>query len=283
MKAKIFSSRVRLFRTAMILLICLMLLLFLLSAPKFEDGFESGFSAWNTAGTSPPITVEDRAHHGRYSARFSSNGGQDNRSYCFRRLSPTSLGLYARGYFYVNESGLDNEGNHSALIMFRAGDDRAPLAYAGWRNADGVERWYLALMNGSERDYIVTISDMAPSLLRWYSVELHWRQDPVNCVAELWVDDVMACSVDGKLASGYEAADTVRFGLAEIVASGRTVLYLDCAAINGSKIGTEPSQRWSFLAVGVISAGIFVATFLASRRRVRTEVSMSQDGETVIY
>ena len=284
MKAKIFSSRLRLFRTALIMLICLMLLLFLLSAPKFEDGFESGLSLWGTGGTIRPITVETQAHHGRYSVSFSSSGGQDSRSYINHTLSPT-LDLYARGYFYISESGLVNQGDRSSLIMFRAGagENSTPLAYTGWRNADGVVKWYLTLMNGSASalNYSVTVSDLAPSTNRWYSVELHWREGPG--MAEVWVDDVMACSVNGKLASGYGGVDTIRFGLGEIAASGPTILYLDCAAINSSRIGMEPSQRWWLLAVGAISAGVFLATFLASRRRTRTGASMSQDEETVIY
>ena len=293
---KIFSSRIGLFRGTLILLFCLSLLLFIFSAPKvnhsfdFEDGFESRFSFWD--GISPPLKEEgspltpgNQIHHGMYSASFSSDPTQNNRSYVYHRVEPASTNLYARGYFYISKSGLTYNGSHSALITFRAGNDT--VAYAGWRNDSGPLKWYLTIWNGSGHEVIP--SSFSASTSKWYSVELHWREGLTSSMVEMWVEGHFACSSGERYTSGSGGVDTVRIGLCETATGGPTIVYTDCVVLNESGIGLETDEsgisesRIWFLVIGTVSAGIFVATFLANRRRARTGVSMSQDGETVIY
>jgi hypothetical protein len=288
---KIFSSRARLFRAATILLICIALLLYVLSAPKFEDGFESDFGLWDDVSPQPkapgsPSIVQDPHHHGGHSARFNSTLSQDHRSYLSHRVAPESINLYARGYFYVSASNLDDYGNRSVLIAFRAGNDSIPdllpVAYTGWRNVNGSVRWYLSIMNGSG-GYEVILSNMEPVLSRWYSVELHWREGDVG---EMWVDDVLACSSEGTHTSQYGSVDWVRFGLAETVTGGPTIVYVDCVAISGSRIWSEAifaSPRNWYLVIGTVSACMLVAEFLVGKWRVRSWTNTSRDEETVVY
>ena len=283
---KVFSSRTRLFRGTTILLISIVLLLFVLSAPKFEDGFESGsFSLWDKMspanGLGAPSIVEHQTHHGRYGAGFSSNPVTNNLSYVDHSVG-SSTDLYARGYFSISESNLKNDENRFVLITFRARNDSLPVAYVGWRNYSGPVKWYLFIMNAAG-GYNLSRSNLEPLIGRWYSVELHWRE---GLVAELWVDDLLACSSVEKPTSGSGGVDAVRIGLGEPVTGGSTVVYVDCVAISGSRIWSETpfaSPRTWFLLVGIASAGILVGTFVVDKWSSRFRTNISRDEETVVY
>ncbi len=203
------------------------------------DGFESGsFSAWTGTSVSAGETasvVSTLSHHGGYSARFAANGGTTYEyTYCYRTVSALSE-VYARGYFYVSQSGIAAAGNRFYLIQLKSGT--GTVAWAGWRQISSGLRWELIIRNGA--GYVSAFSSVSPSLNGWYCVELHWKKDNANGVGELFVDGVLVCSLTGKDTSAYGDVTAVRFGLPELQSCGPTTVNCDCCTISKSYIGIE--------------------------------------------
>ena len=73
------------------------------------------------------VVVNTLNHGGSYSAGFTSNGnGGLEAAYSYKTMSPQSE-LYARGYFYVSQSGISGDGSRFYFIRFKAGAKRARL------------------------------------------------------------------------------------------------------------------------------------------------------------
>jgi hypothetical protein len=216
-----------------------------LSPLTFRDGFEStSFSKWSgTSGTA--VTSTTQKHHGTYSAKFTTNGGGGyEQSFGYSLIDP-SPDLYARGYFYVSQSGITSNGDRAYFILFRASGNN--LAYAGWRMSGGAAKWWMTLRQGTS---IVEVesSAMNPSTDRWYCVELHWVKDPLNGYAEMWVDGYPVCSSSGGNTSTVGGVTQVRFGLGEAKA-GSTIVYCDCAIVSSTYIGPEAGGIASSLSI----------------------------------
>ena len=216
-----------------------------------DDGFESGtFNAWSgthtTTGETASISSE-RAHHGTYSAQFTSNGG-GGYEYAYCNESLTSSELYARGYFYVSQSGIVDDNDRVFFIVFRAGTNG--LAYAGWKRTGDTTRWCLTMRDGT--NYIDAFSSNAPSTAQWYSVELFWREDPIYGVAELWVNGYMVCSSFGKDTTVYGDVSTVQVGIAEIYNCASSTVYSDCVRISNSPVEEESGASIYILSDGSI-------------------------------
>jgi hypothetical protein len=209
----------------------------------FEDSYESGgFTTWSgtslTTGASAAITGSP-THHGLHSADFGTNGGLGfEHSYSYETIAPSS-DLYARGYFYVSQSGIVADDDHSYFILFKAGNNN--VAYVGWRKSAGTVKWSMTLRNGAGYVDLYSSSE-SPSTGRWYSVELHWVKDPSNGYAQLWVDGLLACSSTSGDTTAYGDATQVQFGLAK-AKGGSTTAYCDCAAINSSSLGPEGGRK----------------------------------------
>ena len=207
----------------------------------FADGFESGsFSTWTgrsvTSGETASV-VNTMAHHGTYSAKFSSNGNLGTeRAYSYKTIT-SSAELYARGYFRIASSGISANDNRFYFIIFKAGG--ASVAFAGWRMTGGVAKWTLLIRHGTS--WVSVYSTNSPLLNQWYCAELHWKKDAVAGLGELWVDGALACSISGRNTAYYGDANRLDFGLAEIVNCGATTVYGDCANISSSYRGPEPS------------------------------------------
>ena len=104
----------------------------------------------------------------RYSARFTSNGGQGTEySYCYRTIA-SSAQLNATGYFYVSKSGLTQKTGNINLITLNAGSTNASTA--GLAKTAGTLRWSLTVRNGSET--IVAYSTQTPVLNQWFTNEI---------------------------------------------------------------------------------------------------------------
>jgi hypothetical protein len=206
----------------------------------FADGFESGsFSSWTdnvtTAGETASV-VSALPHHGIYGAYFSSNGnGTAESAYCYKTISPLSE-AYARGYFYVSQSGINVTDSRFYLIVLRAGSTK--VAFAGWRQTGGVVKWTLSILDGTGG--VIVYSASSPVLNRWYCVELHWKGDSTNGLGELWVDGVLVCSASGKNTAYYGNVSRVDFGLAELRACNSTSVYGDCFKVSKLYNGPEP-------------------------------------------
>ena len=205
----------------------------------FGDGFESAsFKAWtgtsSTTGETKTV-VTSPTHHGSYSAQFTSNGGGGTENaFSYETISPTGE-VYARDYVYVSQSGIVDNNDRFQAIMLRTGI--TSIAYAGWRQTVGAVKWSLTIRNGAS--LVTAYSATLPELNRWYCVELHWMNDPVDGLGELWVDGVKVCSVAGKDTSAYGDATSVRFGLVEVVGCGPMSVYVDCVKISDYYIGQD--------------------------------------------
>lgn len=206
----------------------------------FSDGFESGsFTSWSgrSLSTGETATATNTfSHHGLYSAKYTSNGsGGIEYAYCYKNISSSEL--YGRGYFYVSQSGIVDESDRFFFLVFKAGTSN--VAYAGWRKIGGVVKWVLTIRHGT--GYVDVYSAASPSTNRWYCVELHWKQNTVNGMGELYVNGVRVCSITGRNTAAYGDVNQVRFGLPEIYRCAATTAYSDCAKIAFAYIGPEPS------------------------------------------
>lgn len=208
----------------------------------FEDSFESGnFNAWSGSTRSSGETtsvVNTRAYRGVYSARFTSNGtGGGEYAYCYRTVA-SSTEVYARGYFYVSQSGIVENDDRFHLIVLMAGSNG--VAFAGWRKTGGAVKWTLMIRDGTAATWPTVYSSTTPLLNRWYCVELHWKKDVASGFGELWVDGVRICSIADKNTAAYGSVSQVRFGLAALSYCASTTVYCDCAKISKAYIGLEP-------------------------------------------
>lgn len=205
----------------------------------FADGFESGsFAAWSgtskTSGETASV-VSTLAHHGVKSAKFASNGSTAYESvYSYKTISALS-DIYARGYFYVSQSGITNNDNRFYMMQFRS--SLGTVAWAGWRQTSSGLRWELMIINGAS--YVSAYSSSSPSLNSWYSVELHWKKGATTGLAALYIDGVLVSSLSGKDTSAYGDVNAVRFGLPEIQNCRSTTVFFDCSAIDVAYMNPE--------------------------------------------
>lgn len=212
-------------------------------AGLFADGLESGsFSAWSSAV--PTITSGETAtvntvfpYTGIYGAAFSSSGSVGYEVACiYESLLPSESELYVQGYFRVAQSGIVQNDDRFYFIRFRSGSN--DLAYAGWRMVGGVLRWSLLMRNGN--GWVSAVSTGIPSAGQWYSVELHWRSDPVNGGGELYVNGAVVCSISGVNTATLGNVNVVRFGLADVYNCDATLVYADSCVMSTTYIGTGP-------------------------------------------
>jgi len=201
---------------------------------QFRDGFESGnFSAWTGTYVTPGETatvVGTLPYQGNYSAKFTSNGtGGFEAAYSYESV-PTSLKLYAGGYFYVSQSGIADNDDHFYFIKFSSGTNG--VAYAGWRRTGGVDRWDLVVRDA--HGWAIVDSNSSLSLNKWYRLELYWVEGATNGHGELYVNGALACSIRDENTTAFGGIDQVRFGLPEIYSSGPTTVYADFCRILGA-------------------------------------------------
>jgi len=205
----------------------------------FADGFESGsFSKWTGRSLSSGETasvVNTRSHHGIYSAKFTSSGSGGNEYAFSYKTIASSTELYARGYFYVSQSGIVQNDDRFYFIAFRAGSNN--VAYAGWRKINGVVKWTLLIKSGTSS--IVSYSTSSPALYRWYRVELHWTMSTSAGRGDLWVNGVKVASLSGRNTAALGSVNSVRFGLPLIANCGATRAYADCLVLSKNYIGSD--------------------------------------------
>jgi hypothetical protein len=226
--------------------------------PVFMDGCESGsFNAWTgkypstqqsswvTGQFSEVVSITTRVHHGAYSGKFyDQHGDYGSRAYSYRTIAPAPE-VYARAYIFVASTGLENRSDRDAFIIMRAGSTN--VAYAGWR----MERWggvseisWYVIVRDSDIGYLVETSRNilpAPVLGKWYCLELRYRKGTTDSLVDVYVDDLLACSMRNRNTSVFGDVDTVRFGLAEHMSYGTPRVYVDCCAISYLRVGPEPT------------------------------------------
>jgi hypothetical protein len=214
----------------------------------FEDGFESsGFDSWSgthvTEGDTASIASE-RFHHGAHSALFATGGvGGYESAYSYSTVASASQ-LYARGYFYVSQSGIAADDDRSYFIVFRSSTEN--VAYASWRKSAGAVRWCLTIRDGTS--YVDLYSPPGVETGRWYSLELHWKEGSSKGFAEILVDGAVVCNSEDINTAAFGDVHRVLFGLAEVKA-GATTVYLDCTEVSLEYIGPEPGKKVSSLSI----------------------------------
>lgn len=211
----------------------------------FQDGFESGgFDAWT--GTNDPAYASpdysmlvppapELANHGTYFATVDTELSGGTALYCYESL--TASELYVRGYFRSSMGSITHDGDRFFFITFRASGGNN-LAYAGWRNENGVVKWILTLRDGT--GYVDVYSSNSPQEGVYTSVELHWKRGTNSGGADLWVDGVNLCSSWGRNTDSYGDIQSVRVGLAEGYNSEGAGASFDCIVFSTSYNGPEP-------------------------------------------
>ncbi|MDQ1281278.1 MAG: hypothetical protein QG670_2543 [Thermoproteota archaeon] len=195
----------------------------------FEDGFESGsFSAWSgtsvTSGETKSITTTIVQSNTRSAMFTSNNGGGYEKAYAYKTVSASSE-FHAKGYFYVSKSGIIDVDDRFFFLIFSSGSNN--LAYAGIRQTTSGTRWCLTTRQGT--GYVDILSSSAPASIigQWYYVELHWKKDSVNGLAEMYVDGTRVCVSTATNTAAYGDATQLKAGIAETYGCGSTTVYAD--------------------------------------------------------
>jgi len=127
------------------------------------------------------------------------------------------------------------------------------IAYAGWRQTNGVVKWNLMIRSGT--GYVTAYSAESPSLNTWYSMEVHWKRDSVNGFGELYVNGVLVVSITNTNTASYSGVTTVRIGLPEIYGCASTAAYVDNCVVATTYIGPNLSlsqQTFQTVAIGIV-------------------------------
>jgi len=211
----------------------------IISPTVFEDGFESGnFGKWT--GTSirygeTATVLTTKPYSGIYSAKFTTNGNV-NEVYANSYESVNMSEVYVRGYFYIN-SGLPLVDNQDCFYLLRLAGSKN-LAYAGIGHIGGIDRWVLLVRNGANWMGWNTVASPLPESGSWVSVELHWKKDPTQGLAELYINGAKIITVGGINTSYYGNATRVDFGLPYALGvQNSLVIYGDSAKISKTYVG----------------------------------------------
>jgi hypothetical protein len=198
----------------------------------FNNGFETkNFNIWSgTRKTSGETTTISTTHFsGKYSAKFTSNGGRATEySYCYKTV-PSSAQINATGYYYISKSGLTQRTGTMNLITLNAGSNT--VITAGLTKTAGTLRWSLTIRNGSEA--IVLYSTQTPVLNQWCKVEVDWLKDATSGYGLLLVDGSPLCLVSGINTSKYGNVTQACFGLTQLNNCYSTTIYIDNCTIIG--------------------------------------------------
>ena len=199
----------------------------------FSNGFETkSFSAWSGTRTQTPgetATISTAHFSGRYSAKFTSNGGRGTEySYCYRTI-PSSAQINATGYYYISKSGLTQRTGTINLIALNAGSNN--VITAGLTKTAGTLRWSLTVRNGSE--VIVAYSTQTPVLNQWCKIEVDWLKDATSGYGVLLVNGAPLCFVSGVNTTRYGNITQACFGLTQLNNCYSTIIYLDNCTITG--------------------------------------------------
>jgi hypothetical protein len=209
----------------------------------FEDDFELGsFNMWTGARFSSGETAtvtNTLAYNGTYSAVFASNsGGGTEYSYCYKNINEVEV--YVRGYFYI-ASGLPLIDNDDTFYFLRLRAGTQTLARVGIRRSNGVDMWALNIRKGS--GWAATTYSTSPAIQmgQWYCIELHWKKDASQGLAEVYVNGVEITQAINTDTSYYGNADSVSAGLNDITnVQKKLIVYCDCFALSNNYIGPEP-------------------------------------------
>jgi len=211
----------------------------------FDDGFELGnFGNWTGTSVSSGETatiVTAPVNDGIYSARFASNGGAGEESaYCYKSINIGEV--FVRGYFNIS-GGLPLVSNGDRFYLLRLVGGTTSLIYAGIRRNGGVDSWVIYVRNGANwMGYVSNASAPLPVMGSWVCVELHWKSDATQGLAELYINGVKIISVTGINTANYGNAMRIDFGMpysyeANARPTNTITIYADSAVIDNKYVG----------------------------------------------
>jgi hypothetical protein len=206
----------------------------------FEDGFESGgFSKWIGTSISSGETATVSAtkpYSGSYSAQFTTNAGNgEENAYCYESVNLSEV--YVRGYFNIS-SGLPFVDNSDRLYLLRLVGGQN-LVYAGIMRERGIDKWVILVRNGANWMNWKSAITPLPKMGTWVCVELHWKRDPTQGVAELYIDGSKVIAVGGINTAYYGNAIRVDAGLPYAMGVQRNIIIQgDFVKIAKTYIGT---------------------------------------------
>jgi hypothetical protein len=209
-------------------------------AAIFEDGFESGsFSKWTGTSISSGETATVSAtkpYAGSYSGKFTTNSGNGwEYSYCHKSVDVSEV--YVRGYFNIS-GGLPLVDNSDRLYFLRLVGGQT-LVYTGIMREGGVDRWVILVRNGANWMNWKSAATPSPQMGTWVCVELHWKSDATQGLAELYINGVKIVWVTGINTAYYGKATRVDFGLPYAIGVQKKVIIQgDSAKISKTYIGT---------------------------------------------
>jgi len=150
--------------------------------------------------------------------------------------------VYVRGYFYIS-GGLPLVSTGDRFYFIRLVGASSTLVYAGIRRSGGVDSWVIYVRNGANwNGYVTNASAPLPAMGSWVCVELHWKNDATQGLAELYVNGVKIISITGINTATYGNAMRIDFGMpysyeANARPTNTITIYADSAVIDNKYVG----------------------------------------------
>jgi hypothetical protein len=192
----------------------------------FEDGFESGSSAWSGTNATKKAfygIASNRSHSGNASAFFTvtpSNGTR--RAYCYIDVNNLTQ-VYASAYVYIEKGSKLSEGQNMWFIQF-VDSNRIVLASFGARGSWSGTRW--AVQSGQYPNALATYGVPTPAERRWYLLEAYFTRSAMGRTIVLSVDGVEVVSLTHEI-EREESVARLRFGLGFYAGHNVGSVYVD--------------------------------------------------------
>jgi hypothetical protein len=204
----------------------------------FTDGFESGgFNAWSgtsvTSGETLSI-VSSPVHSGTRSAKFTSNGG-GNGEYAITYKNVNLNEAYVKASFQIT-AGLPeiNNGDHFYLIGLTGTGNQI---YAGVIRTNGVDRWTIHVMNGTTwLNWVTNTTAPLPTLGKWVTILLHWRESSTNGTAELYINGVKTITITNLNTASYGNTTRIAIGITYSYLQKSITVYADDTTISNAPV-----------------------------------------------
>jgi hypothetical protein len=212
----------------------------------FADGFESGnFSAWTGVKTYSPEIVSDVVHDGSYAA-FCNNTGI---RVCYKEVMPVNH-LFIRAYYKFGAMSV--EWAIHGLGYFVEHDMVQIVAMFAIAHITGSNYfWWFEAINGTDLQD-VSSSSFTLDVNHWYCMELEMFVDGSAGYTKLYVDGVLAASLDGVDNDYYGPIG--RAGAGQVFESrNNEPVWWDCCVIADSYIGLAPPRAVDINGDGSVS------------------------------
>jgi len=216
-----------------IMLIIIPLLLNLGLTTIFSDGFEAGFSKWDSV-EGDPYTTTYTAHHGTHAMQTTTDQ--------LERVHKTFTGrpsVNVRAYIeFANMPRAD--GNVISILELDSGIGNQPNVIAGVKNDSGVLKWGFTHIVGGAPKFA---SWPHPDIASWYCIELRVALTADGYYRELLLDGRQILN-DTYTSANCHNLDEVFVGGWDKTPGDSITTWTDCVVVAETVIGPEHSS-WS--------------------------------------